>query len=1229
MNMTKGKGFLWLMVFISMMILIVSCAGGGGRPPGDDPLAPPEYFEAQQGFFTSGILVHSQEEILNQLYPTKRIYIRTTGGNSGFLVVSAIGTELELDLLLYNEQGAVSIQKTIQLQSGQSYDLDEDGFEDITWNATALPVMARGQRNVDGTLEFLYHFEEGIACQYNAFDESLDNGILRWFFPEDSDNGDRQASPNKLIDLSVFEILDHDPDQWSILIADHPHLLVDPGDVILVNQQNIFNHVERIEPGGNGVKIFYEEERPDPGVIFDTIHFSFDSKYVGSSDSSSAHSRETTQIVYAEDWPVYEGDLVKLTILPWFELDARFFFDFSWNKGYLPLIGEYRKWGSVDHMSFGLDGKLVAELVARLEIEKEWEANPSISATMYVLHPLANIFTIGVTIELGVDLSAKAKATAEIGVRALCERLRWKAEARTTLGIVHGFDVYDYQDSNSFTFERIGPTMKLEGELGIQPYISVTPVFTLLSGAAESGIGLKSLIDISGEGSWATNEEISFEAGVESGLDWEASVDLLWGLSDWTKWEWDGVLINIQVMEFSMGFPWAPYNLRSEDLEMAMRDSEGVHLLWDSDSEVTDGYEVFRLDQQDKLGITDEESFLDTNVQAGQEYAYRTRAFSYINLEYLGRTISEETKDWRIYSYFSNTVKGTFGEEEEEEPDTFLLTLLRNPAAGGSVEGAGEYEEGEAVAISATAHGGYQFINWTEEGDEISDEPEHTYIMPAKAVTLVAHFEKEEEPEPDGPFHNTTQNTWHETFADAESQAEVGDEILVYPGTYTEAFRISKSLTVRSVSGPGDTIFETIWTQNAPYGIRIEPFHWSTEDMIDHVTLSGFTIRPSNSETRRGRGIFIQSTHSARIENNIISSYDRGIAPAWNYGPGWPFLDTLEIIDNRIFDCSGSAIDYWERGRENPEFNIIISGNTLSDNEKNGIVIQILPPEGTIPTEHPYPVSSHTLEIRENQILSNQEEGLYFKGWADPIIENNRISNNGQHGILIDSAIIDNIITVHNNMITGNMSSGIWGGQYIGNLIITQNTISENQNSGIHFPTQYSYGTSMISNNTISSNRSANVGGQDPGNGGGVNIRSEHQVHALSNNIIENNIAVGRGGGVFIAQNNFEVTMVGNTIRQNHSGLGGGGVHGCASNWERVAEVIVDGQTKTVFRHSPPFDEPTNTYSGNTHDVSIGAWGPGEDNWLDDAAYNVKIRWGEPWVGVVSKELDSKLQSTR
>lgn len=73
---------------------------------------------------------------------------------------------------------------------------------------------------------------------------------------------------------------------------------------------------------------------------------------------------------------------------------------------------------------------------------------------------------------------------------------------------------------------------------------------------------------------------------------------------------------------------------------------------------------------------------------------------------------------------------------------TYILTLLVNPEDAGIVEGAGEYVEGEVVNISATAHEGFTFVNWTDhDNNYVTDEAVFQHTISTMDITLTANFD--------------------------------------------------------------------------------------------------------------------------------------------------------------------------------------------------------------------------------------------------------------------------------------------------------------------------------------------------------------------------------------------------------------------------------------------------------------------------------------------------------
>ena len=81
------------------------------------------------------------------------------------------------------------------------------------------------------------------------------------------------------------------------------------------------------------------------------------------------------------------------------------------------------------------------------------------------------------------------------------------------------------------------------------------------------------------------------------------------------------------------------------------------------------------------------------------------------------------------------------GKLPSDEPVKYTVTATVNPAEAGTVEGAGEYEENTEATLIATAAEGYEFVNWTVAGEEVSTDATYTFTVTAD-VEVVANFKE-------------------------------------------------------------------------------------------------------------------------------------------------------------------------------------------------------------------------------------------------------------------------------------------------------------------------------------------------------------------------------------------------------------------------------------------------------------------------------------------------------
>jgi len=85
---------------------------------------------------------------------------------------------------------------------------------------------------------------------------------------------------------------------------------------------------------------------------------------------------------------------------------------------------------------------------------------------------------------------------------------------------------------------------------------------------------------------------------------------------------------------------------------------------------------------------------------------------------------------------WSSSGAGTF----TTEAATYTVVVNASPTGGGVVGGGGTFAAGSSRAVSATANGGWMFVNWTEEGGAVSGSATHVFTLNGNR-NLTANFE--------------------------------------------------------------------------------------------------------------------------------------------------------------------------------------------------------------------------------------------------------------------------------------------------------------------------------------------------------------------------------------------------------------------------------------------------------------------------------------------------------
>ena len=110
-----------------------------------------------------------------------------------------------------------------------------------------------------------------------------------------------------------------------------------------------------------------------------------------------------------------------------------------------------------------------------------------------------------------------------------------------------------------------------------------------------------------------------------------------------------------------------------------------------------------------------------------------------------GYTFEKWTKNGTTVSTNANysftvTASGAYVAHFLPETTQYTIMASVNPLFSGTVTGAGTYNSGSTCTLKATANSGYNFVNWTKNGTQVSTNAEYSFTVTANG-SYVANFE--------------------------------------------------------------------------------------------------------------------------------------------------------------------------------------------------------------------------------------------------------------------------------------------------------------------------------------------------------------------------------------------------------------------------------------------------------------------------------------------------------
>lgn len=166
---------------------------------------------------------------------------------------------------------------------------------------------------------------------------------------------------------------------------------------------------------------------------------------------------------------------------------------------------------------------------------------------------------------------------------------------------------------------------------------------------------------------------------------------------------------------------------------------------------------------------------------------------------------------------------------------SYAILASANPSSGGSVSGGGTYNYGQTCTLTATAANGYNFVNWTENGNVVSADASYSFTVNADR-TLVAHFQLD--------------NLVVSVSADPANGGSV---------TGGGAFHYGDNCTVVATANPGFNFVN--WTENGTQVCSLPDYSFVVTDnrtLVAHFTSQSYVITatadPEEGGTITGMG---------------------------------------------------------------------------------------------------------------------------------------------------------------------------------------------------------------------------------------------------------------------------------------------------------------------------------------------------------------------------------------
>jgi uncharacterized protein YjiK len=387
------------------------------------------------------------------------------------------------------------------------------------------------------------------------------------------------------------------------------------------------------------------------------------------------------------------------------------------------------------------------------------------------------------------------------------------------------------------------------------------------------------------------------------------------------------------------------------------------------------------------------------------------------------------------------TVSATF------EPNSYTITATANPAAGGTVSGAGTYSYGATATLTAAANAGYLFTNWTKNGAEVSTNASYSFTV-TEAGDYVANFTAMGTVAtptftPAAGTYNVAQNV---TITCATAGATIhytvdGTEPSTSSAVYESAITVSETATLKAIAVKAGMLNSAVAT--ATY--TIVPLYSITVDgTIEHgtVTASAATAEAGATITLTATpatGYHFGEWHVTSALGDVMVTNNSFVMPAANVTVSATFepnnyvltyMDGEEVLASETYEFGAAVTPIEDPVKEGyafmgwePEVPATMPDSDVTVYAQwQAIVVENYTITVNVGDETPWGTvtGSGTFAYgAADTLVATPFENYVFAGWSDNSIDNPRVITVTQDSTITAYFIPEEIVIPVNDSLAG------------------------------------------------------------------------------------------------------------------------------------------------------------------------------------------------------------------